>query len=145
MSLMWIPAQTTRPPLRTCFNACGNQRTDGREDDRSVEFLRRLLARSAGPCASERAGEGLRLTVAVASEGEHAPALPSGDLGDDVGGGSEAVKAEPLASAGDLQRAIADQSGAQQRRGLDIVELVGNAQAKARNRRGRGLRSHRRW
>ena len=54
--------------------------------------------------------------VAGAGEREHLPALPARDLGDDVGGGAEAVEAEPPRLARHAQRAVADQPGAQQRR-----------------------------
>ena len=37
MSLMWMPPQTTRPPLRTAASAGGNERADRREEDRRVE------------------------------------------------------------------------------------------------------------
>jgi hypothetical protein len=55
----------------------------------------------------------------------------AGDLGDDVGGGAEAVEADPLGVARKAERAVADQPGAEERRRLEVVETVGNRQAVA--------------
>ena len=64
-----------------------------------VEFFRRRAV--ARPLRAERAGEGLRLLVALARHGEDAPTLRQRHLGDDVRGGAEAVQAEPLRVAGE--------------------------------------------
>ena len=96
MSLMWMPAATTRPPLRTAWSAAGTSGADRREDDRRVERLRRRLVRAAGPFRAELAREILRRAIAGPGEGIDALPLVAGDLRDDVGGGAEAVEAEPL-------------------------------------------------
>ena len=119
MSLMWMPAQTTSPPLRTARSAAGTSVADGREDDRGVE---RLGRRSSEPPAQSRRARGAKSCACAspgAGEGEDPPALPAGDLRDDVRRGAEAVEAEPLGVAGQPQRAVADQAGAEQRRGRD--------------------------
>ena len=93
---MWMPAQTTRPPLRTWRSASGTRAPTG---------ANRIAASSgsggASPdaCAdaqpSARAKSRAR-SVAGPGEGVNAPALPGRDLGEDVGGGAEAVEAERL-------------------------------------------------
>ncbi len=60
--------------------------------------------------------------VAGPGEGENLPALMARHLGDDMGGGAEAVDADPLGVAGQPQGAVADQPGAEQRRRRDIAE-----------------------
>ena len=45
MSLMWMPAQTTVPPLRTAASATGTSSPAGREDDGRVELDGGLLVR----------------------------------------------------------------------------------------------------
>jgi len=91
---------------------------------------------SLEPPAHTQPSEILTRLIAVAGEGEDAPSLPGSDLRQDVRGGSEAVKAEALGIAGHLQRAIADEAGAKQRRRFDIAEPVGDVQAEA------GVRKH---
>src|SRR5262245_12260394 len=91
------------------------QTTDGRKDDRSVELCRRLLARVAGPSGALLAGKLLRRIVAWTDEGEHFSALPLRNLGHDMGGGPEAIDAEPPRIAGHFETAIANQARAQER------------------------------
>src|ERR1017187_10360248 len=136
MSDMWMPPQTTRPPLRTAFSAAGTSAPTGakimaassrsrgarsqpppppppgRKNRGGVEPFRRRLFRAARPHRAERACEVLCGGVALAREGEHAPALPDRDLRQDMGGGAEAVEAERLAFAGHAIAAPADQAGA---------------------------------
>ena len=64
MSLMWMPALITVPPLARGPQRRRHQRADRGEDDRAVELLRRQLLRGAGPLGAELAGELLRLLVA---------------------------------------------------------------------------------
>ena len=66
---------------------------------------------SANRCVSRVAGPGERVDLA---------SLVHGDLADDVGRGTEAVEPEPLGVAAQPQRPVADQPGAQQRRGLEV-------------------------
>ena len=54
------------------------------------------------------------------------------DLADDVGAGAEAVEPEALRVAGHPQRAVADEPGAQQRRGLEVAEALGQREGVAR-------------
>ena len=51
------------------------------------------------------------------------------DLGDDVRRGAEAVQPEPLGVARHPQRAVADQAGAEERRGLEILVTLGDGEA----------------
>jgi hypothetical protein len=57
-------------------------------------------------------------------------------LADHVGRGAEPVQPKPLAVAGQAQRPVADQPGAQERRGLQVRIAVGQREAEAlvRNR-----------
>jgi len=79
---MCIPAQTTRPPLRTDLNAAGT----------SAPTAAKMIA------ASSATGAG----------SSDPPALPR-----------------------HCQRAVADQSGAEQRRGLDVAQAGRNRQTEA--------------
>ena len=94
MSDMWMPPQTTRPPLLHRLQRGRHQRADRGEDDCGVERLGRRLLRAARPHRAERAREVLRGGVALAGESEHAPALPDRHLRQDMGGGAEAVETE---------------------------------------------------
>jgi hypothetical protein len=53
------------------------------------------------------------------------------DLADDVGGGAEAVDPEPRGVAGELEGAVADQAGAEERRGLEVRIGVREGEAEA--------------
>ena len=68
--------------------------------------------------APELAGERLRRRVAGTGDGEDVPALPAGDLAEDVRRGAEAVEPEARGVAAHPQGPEADQAGAQQRGGL---------------------------
>ena len=129
---MWIPAQTTTPPLPTAAERGGNQLAGGGEDDRAVELLRRALQRAAGPLGAELAGEVLRARRRPARVNANTLRPSSaGDLGDDVRRGAEPVEADPRAVAGKPQRAVADQPGAEQRRDLEIAVALGQREAVA--------------
>ena len=72
---MWIPAQTTVPPLRDRGQRLGHELAGGREDDRGVELLG-PLADGSGPLGAERrAPSAWAVVVARAGEGED-PAGP---------------------------------------------------------------------
>src|ERR1035437_6214816 len=114
------------------FQRRRHQRAHRRENDGGIERLRRRLFRAARPHRAERAREVLRRRVALAREGEHAPALPDRDLRQDMGGGAEAVEAERLAFAGHAVAAPADQAGAQPRRDLGIVAAISKRKTKPR-------------
>ena len=49
MSLMWMPAHTTVPPLRDSTECERDERADRREDDRRVELLGKRLVRYRRP------------------------------------------------------------------------------------------------
>ena len=100
--------------LGRCGERRRDERADRREDERGVERDRRPCRGRAGPRRAERAREVLRRRVAVAREGVDLASLRRGDLRDDVRRGAEAVDAQALhAVAGELERAVADQPGAQ--------------------------------
>src|SRR5206468_9317864 len=88
--------------------------------------------RAARPFGAQLTGKRLCALVARPGEGEHAPALVDGDLADDVRRRAEAVDPEPSRVAGHPERAEADQARAQQRRGLEVREAVGQREAEAR-------------
>src|SRR5215211_281957 len=108
-----------------------HERTDRREDDRAVERLGRRPHRVARPLGAQLARERLRVSVIAAREGEHAAALVAQDLGDDVGARPEAVEADAFGVARHAQRPVADQPGAEQRRGLVVRVAVGDREAEA--------------
>ena len=72
-----------------------------------------------------------RCVVSRPDEAEHAPSLVPRDLDDDVGGGAEAVEPEPFGVAGQAERAVADEPGAEERRGLQVVVLLRDREAVA--------------
>ena len=144
MSLMWMPAQTTRPPLRTAPSAAGTNAPTGAN--------RMAVSKGSGGVSSEpptqrrteRQRKFLRGAVARPGERVDVASLPPADLGDDVGGGAEAIQTDAAAVARQLERTPADQPGAQQRRrGDGIVETV-ERKGEALRRRSRGWRSRRR-
>ena len=102
---------------------------DRREDDHGVELLGRPGERVAGPHRAERACELLRLVVTRARAGEDAAPLCDRDLADDVRRGAEAVQAERFAVAGEPERPVADEAGAEQRRCLRVRVRGGNGEA----------------
>ncbi len=124
------------PALAHGLQSERHKRADRRVDDRGVEFLRRAFVRSPGPVRAQRTREPLRLVVARAREREDAAALPERHLRHDVGCGAEPVDAQPRRIAGHLQRAPADEAGAEQRRHMRVVHRkpVGDRQAEARVR-----------
>jgi len=98
----------------------GQEATVRGEDDRRLERLGRLGGRIASPGDAQPAGEGLSLNVAGPGEGEHPSALVACDLRDDVRRRAEAVEPDRAGVPRHAQRAVADQAGAEQRRGLRI-------------------------
>ncbi len=129
MSLMWMPPQTTVPPLRTAASASGHEAADRGEDQGGVELGRVASRRRRRPRRTHGAGEVLGRGVAGAGEGVELAALVPGDLGHDVGGGAEAPDAEAARVAGHAQGAVADQAGAEQRGGLGVAVAVGQREA----------------
>jgi hypothetical protein len=89
MSLIWMPPATTTPPFLHRLEGDRNQRANGREDDRGVEFLRWPFHRASGPDGTEHPCKRLRLVVAFAGEGIDLPSSMLRDLSDDVSGGTE--------------------------------------------------------
>ena len=60
MSLMWMPPQTTMPPLRHRPQRGGHELAGRREDERGVELLGRRAERVARPLGAQLEREGLR-------------------------------------------------------------------------------------
>lgn len=98
MSLMWIPAQTTRPPLRTAFSATGTKAPTGAK----------MIAQSSS-CGGESSESPAQLAPSFCAKTCPAAspdlvkaetALPSRDLGDDVCCGAEPIKTDPFSFAG---------------------------------------------
>ncbi len=102
-----------RAALRDRTQRCGDELARRGEDDRGVELLGRRPR--AGPLGSERARERLGGLVTLTREREHAAALGTRDLRDDVGGGAEPVQSEPLGIPRHAERAVADQAAAEER------------------------------
>src|SRR5215211_5903476 len=131
MSLMWMPPQTTLPPLGERAQGRGHELAGWGEHERGVQLLGRRPEGVAGPFCAELQGEGLGLLVARAREREHAPALVDRDLADDVRGGAESVDPEALGVTGEPERPVADQPRAQQRGGLEILVAFRDREAVA--------------
>ena len=131
MSVMWMPAETMRAPLAERFSASIISGPTGAKTMAASSCSGGRLVGAAGPVGAEAAGEGLALLVAGLGEGEDAPALVFRHLADDVRRGAEAVEAEALGVAGQAQRAVADQPGAEQRRRLQVGEALGYREAEA--------------
>src|SRR5205807_7112131 len=95
------------------------------------ELLRWRSERVTGPLGAQLQGESLCCRIVATGEGEHPAPLVAGDLDDDVGGGAEAVEAEPLRIPGPPQGAVADEPGAEQGRRLQVGTAGGDGQAEA--------------
>ena len=137
---MWMPAQTTVPPGATARRATGTSSpagakmiaaSSGSAARRPGSETSEPPSRVTRPGRAELEREALGLGVARPGEREYAPALVGGHLADDVGGGAEAVEADPLRIAAEPQRAIADQPRAQQRRRLQVGIALGDRKAVA--------------
>src|SRR5690606_27825421 len=89
----------------------------------------RPLVRAARPDRAELAGERLRLDVAGAGKGVELELPVSDDLRNDVRGGPESIHADSGGIAGLAQRAVADQTRAEQRRRRDRIVRLGNREA----------------
>ena len=128
---MWMPALTTRAPLALARSAAGISAPTGAKTIAPSSSSGGGSLRGARPLGAELAGERLGLLVALAGEGEDAPPLVDRDLAEDVGGGAEAVEADPLGVADQAQRPVADQPGAEQRRRLLVRVARGDREAEA--------------
>ena len=122
-----MPAQTTTPPRRDGGQGGGHELAGGGEDDRGVELLRRLPR--ARPLGAERACERLRRLVPRTGHREHPAPFGPRDLGDDVRGRAEAVQPEPRRLAGQAERPVADQPGAEERGDVEVAERLGQREA----------------
>ena len=127
---MWMPAQTTAPPWRWPAGPPAPAPRPGRR--RSPRRAARAAPRPEEPAHSAPSprANACVLLVARAGEREDAAALVDGDLAEDVGGGAEAVEADPLGIADQAQRPVADQPGAEQRRRLHVRVALGDREAK---------------
>src|SRR5690606_334930 len=107
----------------------GHELARRRENQRRIERLVRPLVRAARPDRAELAGERLRLDVAGAGKGVELELPVSDDLRNDVRGGPESIHADSGGIAGLAQRAVADQTRAEQRRRRDRIVRLGNREA----------------
>ena len=89
------------------------------------------LSESPTHSAPNPRGEVLRRAVARPGEGVDALALMARHLRHDVGRGAESEDAEGLRGAGHAVGAVADQPGAEERRGVGVAVAVGDAEAEA--------------
>jgi hypothetical protein len=118
-----MPPHTTVPPLRVAARAAGTRAPTGAKISAassgsggcsSEPPAHTAPSERANSCAARSPGPG---------EGEDLPALVARHLRDDVGGRAKAVNADSPTLASEAQGAVADQPGAQQRRGRDIIEF----------------------
>ncbi len=130
------PGADDGPALDRGAQRGGHERPDRREDNRRIQGLRRLDIGAAGPDRAQLPRERLRLIVAGPGEGVDLLPLVNRHLGQDVRRRAEAVEAQALhVVAGEPIGAVADQTRAEQRRGL---RRVGDA----RHREGVALMGH---
>ena len=126
------PGAHHRPAFDEGPQGRGNQRADRCEDERGIERLGRRGIRIAGPHSAQRQSETLGFGIPTPGERVHLAALVARDLGHDVGRGPEAVDPEPSRIARQAQRAVPDEPGAQERRGLDVGDSRREGEAEAR-------------
>ena len=128
---MWMPALITRAPLALARSAAGI----------SAPAAAKTIApsSSSGGCSSEEPAHSApspRANACVSASPSRVKAKTrrpwcDGDLAEDVGGGAEAVEADPLGLADQAQRPVADQPGAEQRRRLLVRVALRERQAEA--------------
>ena len=135
---MWIPAQTTRPPLRTAFSARGTKAPTGAKMMAASSGSGGACPESPAHAAPRAKAKSLRGRIARPSEGEHRAALPSGHLRQYVRGRAEAVEPQPIRIAGDGEGSPADHSGAQQRRQRLVAAALTQRERESRIRNGCG-------
>ncbi len=141
---MWMPPQTTLPPLATARRAAGTSSPAGAKIKGRIELLGGRAERVARPLGSQAKREILSLAISRAREREHPPSLVDRHLADDVGRGAEAVDPESLGVARQAQRAEADQARAQKRCGLQVGIAVGDAGSRSARRPLRTAHNRRR-
>src|SRR5213080_4193538 len=112
-----MPAQTTTPPRARARRAAGTSAPTG------AKMI--AASSSSGPGSSDGPAH------SQPSSSANAAASSSPGRTKPNTRRPEAVEAEPLGIAGEAKRAVADQAGAEQRRGLEIVVLVGDRKAVA--------------
>ena len=112
----------------------GDQRPGGREDQRRIERRRRLFVAAARPVRADAPREVLRIVVAGPGECVDGASLRQGHLRDQVRGGAESVDTERAGVSRHRIGAIADQTGAQQRRRMQIVVTGGQRKNEIRIR-----------
>src|SRR5207244_3993855 len=96
------------------------------EDQRGIERNRRQVVRGSRPDSAHLAGESLRRRIAVARERVNLAPLALRHLGDDVRRGAEAIDPDAPCITGHPQRAVSDQTGAQQRRSRRVGVVGGD-------------------
>ena len=128
---MWMPAATTMPPLRTALRPAGTSAPTGAKRIAASSSSGGASSEPPAQTAPSLRAKSCAMRVAGAGEGMDALALVAGDLRDDVGGGAEAVEAERLAVAGHAVGAVADEAGAEQRRGFGVAVFLRQAEAVA--------------
>ncbi len=115
---------------RDRFQCLGHERAGRGKDEGGVERLRGQGIGAAGPGRTDAPREILPGDIARAGEGKNLAPLLARDLADDVSSGAETINTQPFRVARLHQAAIADQSGAEQRRGVGIGVGVGNGETK---------------
>ena len=96
MSLMWMPPQTTVPPLATACRARGTNSPTGAKMIAASSFTGGDSVRTAGPSGAETQSESLGCIIARPAEGVDFALLIFCHLGNDMGGGAETVDAQAV-------------------------------------------------
>ena len=132
MSLMWIPAHTTVPPFATAPSASGTSAPTGAKMIAASSSSGGVWSVSPAHTAPSSHRELLARGVAGSGDREDAPSLVARHLGNDVSRRAEAVQAKAHAVTRGVERAISDQSRAQQRRRIDVAVRAVDGKAESR-------------
>ena len=118
---MWMPALTTVPPGAMARSAAGTRAPTGAKRSAASSSSGGASFDAPAHSAPRPAGEVHRCAIAGPDEGEHPAALGARHLGDDVRRRAKAVQPEALGIARHRERAVADETGAEQRRRMGVV------------------------
>lgn len=137
MSLMWMPPQTTAPPLRTDASACGTGAPTG------AKIRAASSASGAAPVescaeAAPSARKLRRRAVAGPHKSVDASSFPDRDLRDDMRGGAKTVDPDRSRRARHAQRAPSNQAGAEKRGQQRGIAVIWQRETKGRVRNDMG-------
>ena len=130
------PAADYNAAFGECAQRRRHERTDGRKDNRSIEFFRRHLVGTAGPNRAKFFRGLLCCFVARPSEHEEFAPFVNRNLRDQMRGVAKAIHAKAPRIARFAIGSITDQSRAKQRCNLDVVVTLRQMKTVSRIRDG---------